>query len=124
MDGRFISKVTYEGDIKNPLSLNLYTYVQNNPLTFVDPTGNGKSTITKHLNDHKGGFGFTNETKYLKGARNFLGKSPTSTTQSFVTKEGTYFRYDTATNEFGIINLYGGISTYFKPTDGIKYWKE
>lgn len=31
-DGRFISKDTYEGDITNPLSLNLYTYVHNNPV--------------------------------------------------------------------------------------------
>ncbi|MFE4568827.1 RHS repeat-associated core domain-containing protein [Paenibacillus chitinolyticus] len=37
--GRFINKDTYEGDINNPLSLNLYTYVWNNPLKFVDPTG-------------------------------------------------------------------------------------
>nr|WP_244316294.1 hypothetical protein [Paenibacillus brasilensis] len=29
---------TYEGDIKNPLSLNLYIYVSNNPLIYVDPT--------------------------------------------------------------------------------------
>jgi len=37
--GRFISEDTYEGEITNPLSLNLYTYVQNNPLIYVDPTG-------------------------------------------------------------------------------------
>ncbi|WP_240416814.1 polymorphic toxin-type HINT domain-containing protein [Paenibacillus periandrae] len=36
---RFIKEDTYEGDISNPLSLNLYTYVHNNPLTNVDPTG-------------------------------------------------------------------------------------
>jgi hypothetical protein len=30
---------TYEGQINNPLSLNLYTYVNNNPLTNWDPTG-------------------------------------------------------------------------------------
>jgi RHS repeat-associated protein len=38
--GRFINEDTYEGDITNPLSLNLYTYVGNNPLTYFDPTGN------------------------------------------------------------------------------------
>lgn len=38
-DGRFINEDTYEGQIKNPLSLNLYTYVHNNPLSYVDPTG-------------------------------------------------------------------------------------
>ncbi|MCY9738048.1 polymorphic toxin-type HINT domain-containing protein, partial [Paenibacillus alvei] len=37
--GRFINEDTYEGDIKNPLSLNLYTYVKNNPLKYVDPSG-------------------------------------------------------------------------------------
>ncbi|MNX73827.1 hypothetical protein D3C86_1052390 [compost metagenome] len=37
--GRFIAEDTYEGDVTNPLSLNLYTYVENNPLTNVDPSG-------------------------------------------------------------------------------------
>jgi RHS repeat-associated protein len=37
--GRFMNQDTYEGDIANPLSLNLYTYVHNNPLTNIDPTG-------------------------------------------------------------------------------------
>ncbi len=37
--GRFINEDTYEGDITNPLSLNLYTYVHNNPLRYIDPTG-------------------------------------------------------------------------------------
>jgi RHS repeat-associated protein len=38
-DGRFISEDTYKGDITNPLSLNLYTYVHNNPLIYIDPSG-------------------------------------------------------------------------------------
>ena len=42
--------------------------------------------------------------------------------QSFTTQEGTYFQFDTATNEFGIINQYGGISTYYIPDTGIDYW--
>lgn len=37
--GRFINEDTYEGQIDNPLSLNLYTYVQNNPLIYSDPSG-------------------------------------------------------------------------------------
>ncbi|UKS27369.1 hypothetical protein LOZ80_39070 [Paenibacillus sp. HWE-109] len=32
-------KDSYEGQINNPLSLNLYTYVENNPLTHTDPSG-------------------------------------------------------------------------------------
>ncbi|NBI31244.1 RHS repeat-associated core domain-containing protein, partial [Chengkuizengella marina] len=37
--GRFITEDTYEGTISNPLSMNLYTYVHNNPLIYNDPSG-------------------------------------------------------------------------------------
>ncbi|USG64630.1 RHS repeat-associated core domain-containing protein [Brevibacillus ruminantium] len=37
--GRFISEDTYKGQVGNPLSLNRYTYVSNNPLRFIDPSG-------------------------------------------------------------------------------------
>jgi len=37
--GRFISKDTYEGEINDPRTLNLYGYVANNPLRYVDPSG-------------------------------------------------------------------------------------
>ncbi|UHA74524.1 RHS repeat domain-containing protein [Paenibacillus sp. 481] len=37
--GRFTTEDTYEGEIKNLLSLNLYTYVANNPLKYIDPSG-------------------------------------------------------------------------------------
>ncbi|TFE19324.1 RHS repeat domain-containing protein, partial [Cohnella luojiensis] len=36
---RFISEDTYEGEIENPLTLNLYTYTGNNPLKYTDLTG-------------------------------------------------------------------------------------
>ncbi|MDE5974729.1 MAG: RHS repeat-associated core domain-containing protein [Eubacterium sp.] len=37
--GRFTTKDTYLGTIPNPLSRNLYTYVENNPLNYIDPSG-------------------------------------------------------------------------------------
>lgn len=43
--GRFISEDTYEGEIQNPLSLNLYTYVENNPLKYTDPSGMSPITL-------------------------------------------------------------------------------
>ncbi|MEW4426850.1 RHS repeat-associated core domain-containing protein [Paenibacillus pabuli] len=36
---RFIGEDTYEGELSDPLSLNLYSYVSNNPLKYVDPSG-------------------------------------------------------------------------------------
>lgn len=80
--------------------------------------GKDKSTLDRHADD----YGNVSSEKYLQDAGNFFDKPPTSTTQTFVSKEGTYFRYDTATNEFGIINKYGGISTYFKPMIKFLYW--
>nr|WP_240903751.1 S8 family serine peptidase [Chengkuizengella sediminis] len=43
--GRFITEDTYEGTINNPLSLNLYTYVSNNPLKYIDPTGHSEQVV-------------------------------------------------------------------------------
>ncbi|MCL6457003.1 MAG: hypothetical protein K6T85_03265, partial [Gorillibacterium sp.] len=43
--GRFINEDAYEGDTKNPLSQNLYTYVKNNPLRYLDPTGHIEEEI-------------------------------------------------------------------------------
>ena len=96
----------------------IYKGTRNSEIDFVK--GKGTSTLTKHAGKH----GYVSPEEYLKDARNFLEKQPTSTIQSFVSSEGTYFRYDTATNKFGIINQYGGISTYFKPEKGMTYWLE
>ncbi|KEO81190.1 hypothetical protein EL26_22300 [Tumebacillus flagellatus] len=38
--GRFVNEDGYEGQLKDPMSLNLYTYVESNPLTYWDPSGN------------------------------------------------------------------------------------
>ncbi|MCT4618890.1 MAG: hypothetical protein N4A62_05825 [Marinisporobacter sp.] len=43
--GRFISEDSYEGQVTNPLSLNLYTYCYNNPLMHVDPSGHEPRTM-------------------------------------------------------------------------------
>ncbi|PYE49289.1 type IV secretion protein Rhs [Paenibacillus barcinonensis] len=37
--GRFNNEDTFEGELYDPLSLNLYAYVKNNPLIYVDPSG-------------------------------------------------------------------------------------
>ncbi len=40
--GRFITEDNFTGNTNDSLSLNLYTYCENNPIMFVDPTGNWK----------------------------------------------------------------------------------
>ncbi|MCG7406167.1 RHS repeat-associated core domain-containing protein [Paenibacillus sp. ACRRX] len=52
--GRFINEDTYEGDIKNPLSLNLYLYVANNPLIYSDPTGHEYGRVSDFVSDFGG----------------------------------------------------------------------
>ena len=37
--GRFISQDPWEGDYTDPQTLNKYSYVMNNPLRYIDPTG-------------------------------------------------------------------------------------
>ena len=36
---RFLSEDSYEGQISNPLSMNLYSYCENNPMLYTDPSG-------------------------------------------------------------------------------------
>ena len=38
-NGNFITEDTYAGQISNPLTLNRYDYVSNNPVNYIDPSG-------------------------------------------------------------------------------------
>ncbi|MDD6827478.1 MAG: RHS repeat-associated core domain-containing protein, partial [Oscillospiraceae bacterium] len=44
---RFIQQDSYSGNILDPLSLNLYTYAQNNPISYYDPTGHSINSLFK-----------------------------------------------------------------------------
>ena len=63
--GRFITEDSNRGKDKDPLSLNLYTYVYNNPINYFDPTGhfgwgdvwNGIKSIAKGVKDFVQGVG-------------------------------------------------------------------
>ncbi len=54
---RFLSEDTYRGDPNDPLSLNLYTYVSNNPIKYIDPTG--------HWEQDDEEFSFNTQTKLI-----------------------------------------------------------
>ncbi|WP_258022740.1 polymorphic toxin-type HINT domain-containing protein [Brevibacillus formosus] len=59
---------TYKGQVDNPLSLNRYTYVLNNPLIFIDPTGHAEVSFGAIW------FGMTKAGKELPGAVEKAGK--------------------------------------------------
>jgi len=42
---RMLSEDSYTGDIRDPLSLNLYTYSANNPVMYIDPSGNSYAAM-------------------------------------------------------------------------------
>ena len=44
-DGRFITQDTYRGDEKNPNTLHLYLYCNNNPINYTDKSGNSMTGI-------------------------------------------------------------------------------
>ncbi|GGG86368.1 RHS repeat domain-containing protein [Paenibacillus radicis (ex Gao et al. 2016)] len=71
--GRFINEDTYEGEINNPLSLNLYTYVHNNPLIYSDPSGN-KPVIW--YDKEKKEYSYAASVRFLDTAQFALGYMP------------------------------------------------
>jgi RHS repeat-associated protein len=52
--GRFVSPDSFTGFQQNPQTLNLYAYVQNNPLKYVDPDGHMAEPTTPNLWDLTG----------------------------------------------------------------------
>ncbi len=55
--GKFTTPDTVKGKLSNPQSLNLYTYTLNNPLKYVDPSGNQEKP--KLVLNHKSDFTMT-----------------------------------------------------------------
>jgi len=87
--GRFINKDTYEGQVDNPLTLNLYTYVANNPMRYYDPTGN---CFTRWLGS-----------KYCKAAWNWTENKVSEAYETLKSKDWTAMLW-------GSMQVVGGIT--------------
>ena len=46
------------------------------------------------------------------------------TVEELKRSDNSISKYDIETNEFVVINEDGSIRSYFRPTNGIEYWKE
>jgi RHS repeat-associated protein len=51
---RFLQEDVVRGDVKDPLSLNLYTYCRNEPIMYTDPTGHIYESDKKYLGYNNG----------------------------------------------------------------------
>jgi RHS repeat-associated protein len=67
--GRFLGEDSFEGKVTDPLSLNVYTYVLNNPLRYIDPTGHREQGETISLNPAT----YNRDVKTLQSTLNSLG---------------------------------------------------
>ena len=47
--GTFLTEDSYSGELTDPLSQNLYTYVQNNPVNYTDPSGHFLKGVVKGI---------------------------------------------------------------------------
>ncbi len=79
--GRFISRDSIAGDIDDPLSLNLYTYCANNPLIYVDPSGNFAEAISDFLSEAQQAISNTWET--VKGYGGSIASSISSSAPAY-----------------------------------------
>ncbi|MNW39516.1 tRNA3(Ser)-specific nuclease WapA precursor [compost metagenome] len=100
--GRFINEDTYEGEITNPLSQNLYTYVYNNPLRYLDPSGHiptamEAALMAQHI------YGAT-KTDYFKSLSGGWELNDIMTNDEGL-KMGVYSRLkDDGTTEYSLVN--------------------
>ncbi|WP_133051130.1 RHS repeat-associated core domain-containing protein, partial [Ruminiclostridium hungatei] len=91
---RFLTQDTYTGDPNDPLSLNLYTYCHNEPVMYVDPTGN----TAANLNDLALASGANKNDIKWNGKDQKTGKSSATVTVNGITKtiivgeNGTYIK--------------------------------
>ena len=99
---RFLQEDTYTGNPNDPLSLNLYTYVKNNPLIYYDPTGH----ISVYING---------VTAYINPAsgedREFVKYLYNETSNTAIQRDVTYY-YDNFITEKAAIEAYDLLNMY------------
>lgn len=62
--------------------------------------------------------------EYEQKAKEFLNSKDDGNIVSFISEEGTRFKYNISKNEFACARDNGITQTYYKPIDKMKYWEE
>ena len=87
----------------------------------------GKGKKDAHVKKHAKEMGLT-EKLYVLAASDFLSKPLSESMEEIVVTGPSGYssisRYDFSTNEFGVINPRGNISTYYKPKKGASEWEK
>lgn len=95
--GRFISVDPWEGDLTDPQTLNKYSYVLNNPLKYVDPTG--EKAVTRLVGFAQIGDGFLNLALSAASAAYSTVPNPISSNTSRAYSVSTFY---SATSDFAL----------------------
>ncbi len=90
---------------------------------FLD-TGELIDHFVKHVTTQGDITGITTEIEYLELADNFCaGPLDSNTVEHIRSYDGATIRYNTVSNEFGIVGSDGYIKTYYKPTANGRYFR-
>ena len=84
-------------------------------------TFRNEKALQGHFEKHKDEFEYINVSEYLEGANRVI--NDINALHKIEEEDGDDVYYLEATNELVIVSTDGYIRTYFKPTDGINYFK-
>lgn len=79
--------------------------------------------FARHYEKHQEEFGGITEKEYLEKANQFLREPLSEDVEQLERSDGSISRYKFSTNEFLVVTKEGKLRTYFKPTDGVAYWR-
>lgn len=80
--------------------------------------------LNEHIDKHLKEFDNISEEEYVQKARDLLNAELSDNIKGFMTQQKTFLKYDVKNNEFVVGNSKGFISTFYKPSRGINYWKD
>lgn len=95
--------------------------MEKGPSTFAEYWTSEYSEVN-HFYKHGEEMGYENDINgYSQAAKNFANSNKNGI-KSFKANNGSIYKYDPKTNEFGVISKEGKIVTYFNPSGGIDYF--